>query len=77
MTTLEMLIVIGSPFIFILPLVIPYLFWRRKYVDRKTGWHKCGVCGAVTDPIYFEDGLYRKYHCEEHSPTLNSINKKK
>jgi hypothetical protein len=66
MTTLEILIVIGSPFILILPLLIPYLFWRRKYVDRKTGWHKCGVCGAVTDPIYFEDGLYRKYHCEEH-----------
>ncbi len=73
MTTLEILIVIGSPFILILPLFIPYLLWRRKYVDRKTGWNKCGVCGAITDPIYFEDGLYRKYHCEEHS----SLNKYK
>jgi hypothetical protein len=72
MTTLEILIVIGSPFILILPFLLPYLLWRRKYVDRKTGWHKCGVCGAVTDPIYYEDSIFgRRYHCIEHLPTLN------
>ena len=77
MTTLEILIVIGSPFILILPFLLPYLFWRRKYVDRKTGWHKCGVCGAVTDPIYFEDGIFfTRYHCEEHS-SLNRYKKQK
>jgi hypothetical protein len=77
MTTLKILIVIGVLIIPNFLLIVFILFWRRKYVDRKTGWHKCGVCGAVTDPIYYEDGLYRKYHCEEHSPTLNSIKKKK
>jgi hypothetical protein len=77
MTTLEIVIVIFGPICFILPFLIPYLFWRRKYVDRKTGWHKCGVCGAITSPIYFDDSIFlRRYHCEEHSPTLNSLKKK-
>ena len=67
MTTLEIVIVIGVLIIPNFLLIVFILLWRRKYVDRKTGWHKCGVCGAVTDPIYVEDGLYRKYHCEEHS----------
>jgi hypothetical protein len=72
MTTLEILIVIFGPICFVLPFFIGYLFWRKKYVDRKTGWNKCGVCGEITDPIYFEDGIFfRTYHCEEHSPTLN------
>jgi hypothetical protein len=68
MTTLEIVIIVGTPVILILPFFITYLFWRKKYVDRKTGWHKCGVCGAVTDPIYYEDGFFiRRYHCKEHS----------
>jgi len=74
MTTLEIVIVIGVLIIPNFLLIVFILLWRRKYVDRKTGWHKCGVCGAVTDPIYFEDGIFfTRYHCEEHS----SLNKYK
>lgn len=71
MTTLEIVILIGVLIIPNFLLIVFILLWRRKYVDRKTGWHKCGVCGAVTDPIYFEDGIFwRRYHCEEHSSLI-------
>jgi uncharacterized membrane protein YhfC len=53
-----------APFIFILPIIIGMIIWRRKYYDKKTGWKKCGVCGSVVSPIFYEEGILgRKYHC--------------
>lgn len=50
------------------PVIVARIIYRRKYVDKKTGLGKCGVCGKVTDPIFYTDAFFhRKYHCREHA----------
>ena len=61
-------------FVFLLPIIVQRIIWIRKYYDKKTGWNKCGVCGSVVSPIFYEEGIFgRKYHCREHSKSINKL----
>jgi len=54
--------------IFLSPFLLMGYLWRRKYVHKKSGMHKCGTCGRVADPIYVSEGMfYTKYHCHDHA----------
>lgn len=41
-------------------------FWRKKNIDKQTGFIKCYKCGCVSGIIYREKCLFgNKYSCEK------------
>jgi hypothetical protein len=69
---METLLLLGTLLMLIVPLflliVLIDYFWRLKYVDKKTGKYKCGICGRTPTYIYLFDTLFhRAYHCKKHA----------
>jgi hypothetical protein len=47
--------------------LVSYWIYKKKNYDKKTGWRRCSVCGKIPPEIYYIDGVFRDYHCLEHS----------